>query len=427
MVRQSSILHPPSLAILSDARVHCIMTSPTPNFAAFLRGQYEQIFSRPWPVVPSALAVAALNVFLFAYDKPWTASDGLRNWGDALFNFFGVLDQPELLPPWLYSGSLLNLGLLVGGLAAALLSREFAIRPAPRREICKGALGGLLMGAGAMLSFGCNIGGFFSALSALSASGLAMMAGLMLGAFAASRLIVRERLRQIARGHIAFISPCAAPPRLATASPAFKLQPKMGLLVLLLALGAGYFYQWLGHGRLAVFLFFGVALGAIFQRSRFCLVNAFREPFLSGQSEHVRAAALALALSMIGFAILKAADLKDAGEWVFPSFWLGSFFGGGIFGFGMVLAEGCGAGTVWRAGEGHVKLWVALGGFAVGTSLTRLLLVRSELIRQLGAPVFLPQLFGWALAVAGVVLVMLVWALAAAWNQEKRQEGVLKF
>ena len=30
--------------------------------------------------------------------------------------------------PWFYSGSLLNLGVLLGGLTAALLSREFAIR-----------------------------------------------------------------------------------------------------------------------------------------------------------------------------------------------------------------------------------------------------------------------------------------------------------
>ena len=46
------------------------------------------------------------------------------------------------------------------------------MRPAPRNELLKGALGGLLMGLGAMLSFGCNIGGFFSALSALSLSGV---------------------------------------------------------------------------------------------------------------------------------------------------------------------------------------------------------------------------------------------------------------
>ena len=40
---------------------------------------------------------------------------------------------------------------------------------------------------------------------------------------------------------------------------------------------------------------------------------------------------------------------------------------------------GCGAGSIWRAGEGHVKLWVALFFFAVSASLMRQLLVRTDL------------------------------------------------
>jgi hypothetical protein len=178
-----------------------VMTAVSPLLESFLHDQYDKVFGRPWPVLPSALVIAALNVFLFAFDRPWTASDGLRNWGDSLFKMIGVIDQPDLLPPLLFSASVLNIGLLVGGLAAALLSREFAIRSAPPKEIVKGAVGGLMMGLGAMLSFGCNIGGFFSALSALSASGLTMMVGLMAGSFAATRFIIWERVRQIEKGH----------------------------------------------------------------------------------------------------------------------------------------------------------------------------------------------------------------------------------
>jgi len=331
------------------------------------------------------------------------------------------------LPPLLYSGSVLNIGLLVGGLMAALLSREFAVRPAPVAELVKGSLGGLLMGAGAMLSFGCNIGGFFSALSALSASGLAMMAGLLGGAFIGTRYLIRENAKIIAMGKLPFMAACDAPPRPAVTSAAFKLQPTAGVIVIVFVFVAGYLYQLFGHGRLAVFLFFGVAFGVVFQRSRFCLVNAFREPFMTGVSEHARAAALALCLSMIGFAILKATDLKDATEWVFPSFWVGALIGGVLFGIGMVLAGGCGAGTIWRVGEGHVKLWVALVFFALGTSAMRLLLTRTDLIRYLGAPKFLPNLFGWPAAVICVVVVMVSWYLLTAWNQEKRQAAVLKF
>ena len=403
------------------------MTPVVPSFRSFLYDQYDKVFGRPWPVIPSALVIAALNVFLFAFDRPWTASDGLRNWGDWFFQLLGFTIQADLLPPHLYSGSVLNFGLLAGGLATALLSREFAFRAAPLNEIVKGSCGGLLMGGGAMLAFGCNIGGFFSALCALSASGAGMMVGLLIGAFAGTRYLIRENARAIEAGCLPFPSACEAAPKPAPSTPAFRLQPLSGALVLATLVSVGVFYHRLGHGRLAAFLYFGLAFGMIFQRSRFCLVNAFREPFMSGKSEHARAAALALVLGMLGFAILKATDLRDASEWVFPAFWLGALCGGVLFGVGMVLAGGCGAGTIWRAGEGHVKLWAALVFFAAGASMTRQLLVRTDFIRQLGDAVFLPNVFGWPAALWGVAALMIIWYLLSAWNEQKKRAEVLQF
>ena len=49
------------------------MTPVSPSFESFMHDQYNNVFSRPWPVIPSALIIAALNVFLFAFDRPWTA------------------------------------------------------------------------------------------------------------------------------------------------------------------------------------------------------------------------------------------------------------------------------------------------------------------------------------------------------------------
>src|SRR2546428_6037731 len=152
--------------------------------------QYAALFARPWMVWGSGVLVATLNVFLFAFDRPWTASDGLRNWGDWVLSGVGLVRRPDLLAPWFYSGSLLNLGVIVGGAIAALLSKEFAIRVPARAELAKGAAGGLLMGVGAVLAFGCNIGGFFSATSALSLSGLGMMLGLGAGAVLGLRHLV---------------------------------------------------------------------------------------------------------------------------------------------------------------------------------------------------------------------------------------------
>jgi uncharacterized membrane protein YedE/YeeE len=392
------------------------------TFRAFLLDQYEKIFRRPWPVLGSALVVGSLNVFLFAFDRPWTASDGIRHWGDWLFQAAGAIDRSDLLSPLLYSGSVLNLGLLFGGLAAALLSREFAVRAAPGRELLKGALGGVLMGWGAVFSFGCNIGGFFSAAAALSLSGLAMMAGLALGAFLGTRLLLWE-MRKSPASSAVFQSPCETPSPPARPSASHGLQPVGGFLVLVALLVAAYVYQRLGYAPQAIFLLFGVAFGIVLQRSRFCLVRAFREPFLSGESEHARAAAVALVLALIGFAILKATDLKDATEWVFPSFWLGGFLGGILFGVGMVIAGGCGAGSIWRAGEGHIKLWLALFFFAVGASATRLALTAADLLGRLGAAVFLPNLVGWGGAISGVVALMAIWYALAGWHEQHRRLG----
>jgi uncharacterized membrane protein YedE/YeeE len=380
-----------------------------------LAEQHAALFVRPWPVWGAAILVATVNVFLFAFDRPWTASDGMRNWGDWLLRGAGLVERPDLLPPWLYSGSLLNLGLLLGGCAAALLSREFAVRVPARGELAKGAVGGLLMGTGSMLAFGCNVGGFFSAVSALSLSGFGMMLGLGLGAFLGLRYLVWEMEHRPAwsagRGRA---WGAAGPGRAGR-------QPVAGVLLLGALLVVTWGYGVAGYAPQGVFLLFGAAFGVIFQRSRFCLVRAFREPFMTGDAEHTRAAALGLVISTLGFTILKFADLKDRGDWVFPGAGLGAVTGGVLFGVGMTLAGGCGAGSIWRAGEGQVKLWAALATFALGASLARLALTTSGLGGHLGIAVFLPTAIGWGAALVLVVVVMAAWAGAATWNEDSRR------
>jgi uncharacterized protein len=381
--------------------------------------QYAALFARAWPVWGAGLLVATTNVFLFAFDRPYTASDGVRNWGDWALVGAGVLRRPDLVAPWLYSGSLLNLGVMAGALAAALLAREFALRIPPTGELVKGAVGGAGLGIGAMLAYGCNIGGFFSATSALSLSGLGMMAGLTAGAWLGLRYLLWElahhpswssgRARVLGRAR----------------EDAGSRQPWVGALVGAALLVAPFVYAWSGHGARGLFLLFGAALGVVFQRSRFCLVRAFREPFMTGDGEHTRAAALAVTVSMLGFAILKYADLKDRADWVFPGAGIGALAGGLIFGVGMVLAGGCGAGSIWRVGEGQLKLAAAVVTFALGASLTRLALGASGLAARLGVAVFLPGVVGWAAAVLLVVAVMLAWAAFATWNEQSRRFSAL--
>src|SRR2546426_1290202 len=196
-------------------------------------------------------------------------------------------------------------------------------------------------------------------------------------------------------------------------------QPLAGLLLLAALIAAPFAYAAFGHPQRGVFLLFGAVFGVIFQRSRFCLVRAFREPFMTGDAEHTRAAALALGVSTLGFAILKFTDLKDKGDWVFAAAGVGGLLGGTLFGIGMTLAGGCGAGSIWRAGEGQVKLWAAVVCFALGASAARLAL--GGALGKLGIAVFLPAAVGWGAALLLVIAVAAAWALAATWNEDARK------
>ncbi len=376
---------------------------------------YDALFRRPLSVWPAALLLGTVNILLFAYEKPWTASDGIRNWGDWFFQSIGASSQAQLLPPWLYSGSVLNVGLLVGAFVAALLSRQFAVRVAPAAELAKGFIGGLLMGLGAIFAMGCNIGGFYSALSAFSLSGLGMMLGLTIGAFIGIRYILWET------EHWPRLSSGNSHAFFATKPEGRSIQPWLATLPLALIGIAVALYAKNDYAQRGGLLLLGFLLGMILQRSRFCLVRAFREPFLTGDSEMTRAAALSLMVSLIGFAVLKATDLRSVNAFVFPAFWQGSLFGGIVFGIGMVLAGGCGAGSIWRAGEGHVKLWCAMAGFALASSWFRQLMEKENLLRHLGKSVFLPELTGWPLALAIIIAVLFAWYLFAAWNEKSQK------
>ncbi len=382
-----------------------------------LRQDYDAVFREHWPEWLGGLFVGVLNVFLFLFYQPWTTLDGALNWGDWILGRLGLL-RTEALSPLLRSGSVVNLGLLFGALAAAFLGGEFGVRVGPPRELVKGLVGGVLLGVGAALARGCNIGGFFSATSAFAASGLAMAVGLGVGAFLGARYLVWE----VARG-----TPTVAPVAggSATSTTNRSAQPYVGVAVVLGLLLWAAVYGRLGYGDRAVLLLFGALLGVVCQRSRVCFVQAFREPFLTGDTRHTRAMLLGLLVSAVGFALIKTTVFEKAEEFVRPTFWVGSLSGGLVFGVGMVIAGGCGAGTLWRAGEGHVKLWLALVGYVFSASLVRSWLARTGVQERLGTAVFLPQLLGWEGAISLLLAVIVLWYLFARWNEATRRLAVL--
>ena len=374
-----------------------------------LKNGYDSIFGKQWPIWVGGILFGMINVFMFAFERPWSSANGIRNWGNWFFNSLNVTDI-TIISPHLFSTSLLNFGIIAGAFASALLAKQFQIRMAPTRELVKGLLGGALMGIGSALSFGCNIGGFFSATSALSLAGPAMMIGLIFGSFLGLKLLVWE---------ITYLSPAVLKKNSSANkgdSSSSSQQPMIGLIIILVGLGLVFTYDHFEYSTRGGFLLFGLVIGVLMQRTRFCFVRAFRDPFMTGESESTRAVALAVIIGAVGFSILKWTDLKDWEVFVSPGFWTGSLIGGTIFGVGMSLSGGCGTSSLWRAGEGQIKLWFSLLTFALIGSLFREWLDQSGWLMKIGEPVFLPDFMNWSLALFCIVIIMISWYLLAVWN-----------
>ena len=388
-----------------------MITKDPENMKEVFSFGYAKLFDKQWPMWVGGLLFGVLNVFMFAFEKAWSVADGVRNWGNWFFNSVDVTEI-TIINPHLYSTSILNFGIIAGALASALLAKQFQVRSAPTRELSKAIIGGTLMGIGASLSFGCNIGGFFSAISALSMSGVAMMGGLMIGSLIGLKLLVWE---------ITYLSPSASPVSKDVLRKQKKNQPLLGVIILLVGILLAVVYDELDYSIRSGFLIFGLVIGIIMQRTRFCFVRAFREPFMTGDGSASKAVALAVIISVIGFSILKWSDMKDWESQVFAGFWFGSLVGGIIFGIGMSLTGGCASGTLWRAGEGHIKLWIALIAFALSGSYFREWLAISGWSMKLGEPLFIPDLIGWKMGVFSICLLMLVWYLIVSWNEATRK------
>jgi uncharacterized membrane protein YedE/YeeE len=127
--------------------------------------------------------------------------------------------------------------------------------------------------------------------------------------------------------------------------------------------------QWFGSAdeklaARAVIVVAGFAIGFIMHRSRLCFARAFREPFMTAEGDMTKAVILALAIGIPIAALLFQKKVIDPYLAIPPAFWIGSLVGGLIFGIGMVFAGGCASGSLWRMGEGHLKLWVTMFFFS---------------------------------------------------------------
>lgn len=176
---------------------------------------------------------------------------------------------------------------------------------------------------------------------------------------------------------------------------------------------------------LASGLLLGLAFGAISQRSGFCVMGAIADQAIYGNTTRLRMWALAVAVALLGTALLTAGGLIDPTRTLYAAPrlpWLSQLAGGLLFGAGMVLAGGCAGKTLVRLGGGDLKALLVALCIAIGALLAMKGLLSGVRIGWLDpvavsfpGPTLLPRLAGDAvppLLIAGVfALILGGWAL----------------
>ena len=113
---------------------------------------------------------------------------------------------------------------------------------------------------------------------------------------------------------------------------------------------------WLAFALSAVF-------GAVAQRTHFCTMGAVADVVNMRDWTRARMWVLAIAVAIVGFNGMVGAGWVEARDSIYAGpklLWLSMLVGGGAFGFGMVLASGCGSKNLVRLGAGSLKALVVL-------------------------------------------------------------------
>ncbi len=154
-------------------------------------------YQRGWPWLLTGLVLGLIGLLAWVSSAAAGRAYGLSITGPIRSWFLYLTTGDPGLLDW---GSWMLLGLIGGAFLAARLSGEAKLRLPPPARTLQALGGGLLMGFGAQLAGGCNIGHGFTGLAVLSLGSLLTTAAIVLGAWTASALLfggVGERLRAL--------------------------------------------------------------------------------------------------------------------------------------------------------------------------------------------------------------------------------------
>lgn len=171
---------------------HSPAMKPLPTAKGWMR-----VLRGSWPLWVAAVALAILNAaVLITRGTPWGITSGFALWGSQAAQSLGV-DVSQ----WTYwvgergadlhhsvlanSTSVMDFGIIIGAFLASAAGGLFALTKVPARLLVGSLIGGLLMGYGARIAFGCNIGAYFSGIASFSLHGWVWMIMALAGTFVA--------------------------------------------------------------------------------------------------------------------------------------------------------------------------------------------------------------------------------------------------
>ena len=178
-------------------------------------------------------------------------------------------------------------------------------------------------------------------------------------------------------------------------------------------------------------LLIGLAYGAVGLLSGFCLLSSLRGWWAEGDSRLIRTFALALAVAVVATQCLAGYGAIDLGKSIYlqPSFSVPlMFFGGLLFGYGMVLSNGCGSRALVLLGRGNLRSFVVVVVLGITAQMTlrgllapgriALLQVSTTKPAHLSLPELLPAMGGGIFVrmtvVSVISAVLIVFAFAHA-------------
>lgn len=163
---------------------------------------WQRALQGPWPLLAGAVALALGNfATLYLAGRPWGVTSAFALWGSKMFELTGVdvaswgyWQNPGRIAALQQSifhdvTSVMDIGIMLGALMAAGLAGRFA--PSwriPGRSLMAAIIGGLLLGYGARLAYGCNIGAYFSGIASGSLHGWLWLVAAFAGSILGTRL-----------------------------------------------------------------------------------------------------------------------------------------------------------------------------------------------------------------------------------------------